>query len=139
MKIPAAIFFLLFILIGCAPKKLTPEQLVELEKTKPSCATEKECEVMWSAARRWVLDNAGMKIQNITNDFIETYNPRKNDTKLGVRVVKEIQPDGKYSLSVDTWCSNVFGCRLNKYDATISFNSSVNAAVQNWKGRSPDL
>ncbi|QCG64265.1 hypothetical protein [Pseudomonas veronii] len=41
--------------------------------TIPVCISDKDCELKWSAARRWVLSNAGYKIQSITSDYIETH------------------------------------------------------------------
>lgn len=45
--------------------------------TAPTCLSDRECELKWTAARQWVRANADMKLQHVTADFMETYNRRR--------------------------------------------------------------
>ena len=97
--------------------------------TIPTCSTDRECELKWSAARQWILSNAPMKLQHLAPDFMETYNPRRNSIDIGVRVVKEPMPQGGYRIVATIWCDNIYDlCRPNKWDALQNFNDYVNAA-----------
>jgi hypothetical protein len=113
---------------GCATPQQRTDQQAEFQRTIPTCKSDRECELKWSAARQWVLQNAGMKIQHITNDFIETYNPvGRNSAALAARVVKEPILEGGYRLVITTWCGNMFGCVPNASDAALQFDRTVNA------------
>lgn len=116
-------------LSGCAATGDISQKRAALKETAPKCYGEKECELMWSAARRWVLNNASMKLQIATADYMETYNPPANSPKLAVRVTKDPLPDGKgYRLDVQAWCDNIFGCLPDHWDAALAFNREVSAA-----------
>lgn len=99
----------------------------QLAASIPTCATDKECEMKWSAARQWVLANSGFKIQLLTNDFLETYNPPRGATQIAVRVAKEPMADGGYRFVVTTWCGNIFGCVPDQWAAAQAFNDHLNA------------
>lgn len=101
----------------------------QVEATVPTCVTSEECELKWAAARRWVLETSGFKIQNITDDFLETYNPTSGSPSLAARVVKEPLGGGRYRLVVTLWCDNMFGCVPNAWDAALSFNQYVNGSA----------
>jgi hypothetical protein len=92
---PLLTLLLLTSLSGCATVDHTAQR-AELARTAPTCLTDRECELKWSAARSWVLANSGWKIQHLTNDFIETYNPVGSSTNIAVRVVKEPIAKGGY-------------------------------------------
>lgn len=113
---------------GCAT--VTPEQKAKWEETVPICFSKFDCDVKWSAARRWVQSNAGYKIQIYSDDLIETYNPLKNNPKIAVSVSKN--PLGKLSkgdeissISVRIFCGNMFGCNPPVNQAILSFNTFV--------------
>lgn len=112
---------------GCMSNAALQVKRIEFKNTIPTCHSDRECELKWSAARRWVLHHADSKIQHITNDFIETYNPAPNSPHLAVRVVKEPMTEGGYRFTVTTWCDNLFGCQPNSWDAAIDFNKYVGA------------
>ena len=102
------------------------ERNAEYNRTIPTCHTERECELMWSIVRRWIFDNAGQKLQHITDDFMETYNPRKNSPRLAVRVSKDpLLDDSGYRITVTTWCDNLFGCTPDASWAAMDFNKKL--------------
>lgn len=119
----------LLLLSGCATQiAQRAARMEELNRTIPTCFSDRECELKWSAARSWILANAGMKLQHLTSDFLETYNPpTQSSTALAVRVVKEPMSSGGYRLVVRTWCNNFIGCFPNVMDAALHFNATVNA------------
>lgn len=117
------------LIAGCVNTEQKQAQAAEFRATIPECHSEQQCELMWSAARRWVLSNAGYKFQHITPDFMETYNPTESSLKLAARVVKEPLPDGSgYNIVISTWCANIFGCAPDAHLAAINFNKQVSAA-----------
>lgn len=129
------------VLAGCA---IDPAQQAALQarqasflESRPKCYDSSSCERMWAAARNWVLGNCGMKIQNITNDYIETYNAVGGTTLLHCRVTKDPLPDNGYVISIATNCDNMFGCTPDAWQAAESFNSTVQAVVSN--ATSPDV
>jgi Short C-terminal domain len=111
---------------GCVSREVRQNQELMFNSTIPTCQSEKECEAKWSAARRWVLNNSSTKIQTMTDDFIETYNPRYS-TDIAVRVSKEPVASGGYRFVVNVWCKNIFGCFPNTLDAANDFNNYVNS------------
>lgn len=121
---------LLFVIVlaGCATP-VTDSQRRVFYQTIPTCAEAKECEVKWAAARRWVLSNAGFKIQTISPDYIETFNIRDaTSTDLWVRVTKEPTSGTVYRILVEAGCNNMFGCVPEAFAAMQSFNDFVNYA-----------
>lgn len=124
----ALILTLAVTLTGCAEAvRQQQEQRAQLQSTVPMCNSDRECELKWSAARQWVLANAGMKLQHVTPDFLETYNPPPDSPNLAVRVVKKPMANGGYQLGVATWCNNLFGCVPDQWAAAQNFNDTVNA------------
>lgn len=122
-----------FMLSGCANLANDPavqNKIRMINETVPTCMTDKECEVKWSAARQWILANSGYKLQHVQPDFMETYNAVNGSVYLAVRVVKEIRQEGGNRIVATVWCDNIFGCAPNQYDALLSFNNKVNGA---WK------
>ncbi|QOU06805.1 hypothetical protein IM720_08800 [Pseudomonas fluorescens] len=130
-----AIFFAIagILLSGCAavPDAKTEQLKQEYMSTIPVCISDKDCELKWSAARRWVLSNAGYKIQSITSDYIETFNPPEASSLLGARIIKEPKGDGSYRITAELWCSNWIGCHPPVWEAAVDFNRTVNAARLN--------
>jgi hypothetical protein len=95
--------------------------------TRPACQNEQQCEKMWAAARNWVINNCGMKIQNITDGYIETYG--STGTQLACRVTKDPMANGNWQLTVTTGCNNMFGCIPDAWQAALNFNEVVGAVM----------
>jgi hypothetical protein len=119
-------------LAGCA---VTPsaEDLAKAQRftdTMPSCIGAEQCERMWAAARRWVLDNASFKIQTYSADYMETFNNQDvAETDTWARVTKEpgASPT-EFSILIEIGCNNPLGCSLSPLaDARQRFNDYVNA------------
>ncbi len=118
------------LLTGCATDAQRAEHsqmVAEFERTKPRCYTEKSCERMWSAAQSWVVSNCGMKVQNATEGYIETFG--SVDTRLACRVVRTPIANDGYELNITTGCGNLFGCFPASWPAALDFNRTVNAQV----------
>lgn len=116
-------------LVGCAATG--PDEAVykaEYKRTIPTCHSEKECEVKWAAARRWIIDNSRFKFQHLTPTFMETYNPPEYSVSLGFRVSKEPLQNGGYKIVSWAWCRNTFRCDPNPWLALVSLNSAVNSS-----------
>lgn len=132
----------LLIVASCAPQASQrdaasyEEGRIEIKRTMPTCKEARECEVKWAAARKWVLDHSAYKIQHITDDYIETYNPQRYSTGIAVRVRKDAISSGGYRFLVDVWCDNSRGCQPDSQSAAISFNRTVNSAYRTPTGRS---
>lgn len=109
------------LIAGCVT---TPQ--IEVGPT-PTCAGESDCAVKWAAARTFVLAHAGMKIQNYSSDFLETYN--SSDMSVAARVNKEPIAGG-YAITATFWCGNIFGCNENPRGLLAAFNAQVAAARQ---------
>jgi hypothetical protein len=66
------------IMAGCVvvPERAPIDQatLKNIATNMPHCSEAHVCEAMWAAARDWVVSSCGMKIQTISDSFIETYN-----------------------------------------------------------------
>ncbi len=134
MKIAFQLIALPVVLVlsnGCVT---SPERQVlrsEFESTTPMCESTEECEQMWSAARRWLLSHSGWKLEHITDDFLETYNPTQYSPELAVRVEKIPQSNSRYQIVVTTWCANLLGCVPDKLEAAVDFNRTLNAISGN--------
>ena len=106
----------------------------------PTCSSDRECELKWSAARQWILSKATMKLQHVTPDFMETYNPPPKSLGLAARVTKEPIATGGYRLVVTTWCGGL-GCAFpsprHPWEAAQDFNDTVNAAAPSATPTSP--
>lgn len=127
MRLALAVAALLAGCVSPAQRQQHAQMQQELVQTIPTCSSERECELKWSAARQWILSNAGMKLQHVTNDFLETYNPPRDSSSLAARVVKEPLPQGGYRFLITTWCNNIFMCIPNQWQAALHFNRYVNA------------
>lgn len=131
MRYQIALGVLALALTGCmntvALKREQDERkaLRQIEATRPICISDRLCEAMWSAARNWVTSTCGMKIQNITDSFIETYNDVGGNGRLACRVTKDPRPEGGYVLIITTGCSNMFGCVPDAWQAAKDFNHTV--------------
>ena len=116
------------VLAGCANTQEVDSWRAEAQRTTPVCVSDNQCQVMWSAARGWVLSHAGTKIQNYGADYFDTYNPITNSPALAAQVSKDALGSGKYKISAKLWCDNMFGCQPNAWQALLDFNRTVNLA-----------
>ncbi|MTI64403.1 hypothetical protein [Methylophaga sp.] len=122
------------LVMGCTANPKRDQIRQQYYSTIPTCSSEKECEIKWSAARRWVLNNARMKLQHVEDDYLETYNSVGNTTNLAARVVKEPMGTGNsYRIVVTTWCANWFVCVPDKWEAALDFNRTVNSSYSSPK------
>lgn len=115
---------------GCATSP-SPREIQlrrEIGRTIPTCETEKECAIKWSAARNWIIQNSGWKLQHVQPDFLETYNAVNSSPRIAVRVTKEPLQDGRQRIVATVWCDNIFGCNPDKLEALQSFNNYVNSS-----------
>ncbi|MEN4831741.1 PDZ domain-containing protein [Pantoea vagans] len=120
------IVLLSFILLsGCVSGEQRKAQQDQMNKTVPTCASQKQCDAAWSAARQWVTQNCGMKIQNYSADYIETYNSLPNSASTACQVAKNLQPNGVSTLNITVSCGNMFGCVPNQVDSVLAFNKFV--------------
>jgi hypothetical protein len=119
-----------FLLAGCAAG--TPAQLqarrTQFDATIPICHTDKQCEIAWAAARQWILLNSDTKLQHVTSDFMETYNPQ-NTAANTIRVVKEPMASGGYRILVTVGCRNPFACIPDPWAMAQHFNNYVNSVA----------
>ena len=123
---------LITLVAGCATAPSENEVTLRrmISESIPVCTSPKECEVKWAAARSWIIQNAGWKLQHVQPDFMETYNSINSSTRLAVRVVKEPLQNGGYKITATVWCDNWISCYPDKLDALLSFNNTVNGS---WK------
>jgi len=123
------------LIAGCVLPASTHDREVarrDFDQTIPGCFSERECEVKWSAARRFVLENSSMKIQHLTNDYIETFNSIRSSTGLAWRVSKEpTGASGGYRIVAQAWCDNMFSCAPDAMATMIRFNRAVSDAWRN--------
>jgi hypothetical protein len=113
---------------GCATNEEYAQKLAEIDRTTPICSSTDECEAKWAAARKWVLDNAGWKLQIVNDDFMQTANPGQYSVYLAARVNKEPLGGGSYKIVAEVWCNNAFGCSPDRLSALLDFNKTVDAA-----------
>ncbi|EGT5705066.1 PDZ domain-containing protein [Cronobacter malonaticus] len=122
----------IILLTGCVSEKQRNAQQEQMNKTVPTCASQKQCDAAWSAARQWVTQNCGMKIQNYSADYIETYNSLPNSPSTACQVTKNLQPSGVNTLNITVSCGNIFGCVPNQVDSVLAFNKFVGDYVSNF-------
>lgn len=103
-------------LSGC----MTPEAAAQRDEAEraaraqyvasiPTCSTAKECEAKWSAARRWVLDHCGFRLQTVTADYMETYNVRDvASTAMWCRVTRSPISETVYRIELENGVNNLF-------------------------------
>jgi hypothetical protein len=115
------IVFAAAMLSGCVSQEAIDAER-RFQSTIPTCSAEKECELKWAAARRWLLSNSSMKLQHYAADLMETYNPAQEG--IGARVIKEPIDNTTYRLVVDVWCGG-FSCLGSMTELKQSFNDYV--------------
>ena len=117
------------LLTGCAMSAENQALMSRARQTMPTCTGQAECELKWAAARRWVQNNAGFRIQNYSTDFIQTYKSGDYaNTDLGVEVSKEPMGGGAYQIVARMWINNALSgggipAKL------VQFNDYVNTAM----------
>ncbi|HCL6832364.1 TPA: PDZ domain-containing protein [Klebsiella pneumoniae] len=124
------IFLATLPLAGCVSNSERQKQQAEIDRTTPYCSSQKQCDAAWAAARQWVNQNCGMKIQNYSSDYIETYNSPANSAAIACQVTKNPLPTGASSINVRISCSNMFGCVPDVYQAAINFNKYINDYIE---------
>ena len=112
---------------GCATTEQRSAHRAQYAETIPKCTEARECEVKWSAARRFVNTHSAKKLQMLTNDYMETYGPGNAEPGLSWRVSKEPAGSG-YRFVAEAWCANIFGCQPDALKTMVEFNSFVDAA-----------
>jgi hypothetical protein len=124
-------------LAGCAT--MTTQEMMawqqKMSSTQPHCFDKRQCEAAWSAARNWVDANCGMKIQTMTDSYMETANSPNSSTNLACRVTKDPNPSGGYTLSITASCGNPFACAPDPHKAMLEFNQAVDATITQFAGQ----
>lgn len=122
---------------GCAmaPTQQDLALQQQAQATIPHCTSQRQCEGEWAAAREWVTANCAMKIQTITDSYIDTYNSVDGDAGLACTVTKDPMPKGGYSIAIAATCDNMFGCVPNQWSAIVAFNKTVNDAGEQFAGQ----
>lgn len=127
------------LLYGCS--SMTPEQRHNVEITQraareqyeaaiPRCSSDKECQAKWAAARRWVLDHCGFKLEHVTDDFMETFNSgNAAATQMWCRVTKSPINETAYKIELENGANNWFG-NGDMPAIRAEFNAYVSAAWQ---------
>jgi len=101
----------------------------EIEATAPTCRTVAECEVAWAAARQWVVDNAGYKLDTYSADSMQTFAPLGSERALAARVSKEPVGNGSYRIIASFSCGSNHGCSLRPDVALRRFDQFVAAKI----------
>jgi hypothetical protein len=134
MNKPYLLFFLLLshtlIVSGCA--NVSPQQKQIWRETGPVCFTKPDCDAKWAAARNWVEENAGYKIETYSDNRIETYQPPDSSPKIAASVSKT--PDGTSSegnqinvIKIEVWCTKTSGCIPTVDESVLKFNQYVSS------------
>jgi hypothetical protein len=130
LSLPVLLVASAVVLSSCAT--MTPQEQAafsqQMVATTPTCAGTQQCEAVWASARNWVINNCAMRIQTITDSFIQTYNSTPDSPDIACQVTKDPRPDGSYVLNIAVSCDNIFGCVPKASDAELAFNRVVSAA-----------
>jgi hypothetical protein len=105
----------------------------------PVCVAPQQCVAMWTAARSWVRNTCGYRLEKDTGNVLETYNtvnntvPRQVSRSLACRVTRTARPEGGYVFTVTASCSAISPptnpCYPPADEATGEFNRSLNAVA----------
>ena len=115
----------LLLLGGCAGQPLDPA-VIEAASQPVICKAGAECDAKWSRAVSWVVRNSQWKIQNQTDQIVETYNPTDYSTSPGFTITKVAEGNDAYEIDFATSCVNMFGCQPNPVALKADFNEYVN-------------
>ena len=94
-----------------------------VSESEPRCSHPRQCEAMWVAARDWITESCGYKIQTVTDNLLETYNSTGVD--LACRVTKTPLPEAGYKFNASADCGNMFGCMPKPVVALQQFNDKL--------------
>ena len=130
MKNTITILTLTTLLSACAiTGGPNPAKQAEAQNTIPTCKTDRECELKWAVARKWILENADYKLKTVTSDYLETYSATGGSQSISMRLSKEPVASGGYRFVGGAWCDNMFGCVPDAWDTMIKFHKAVNAVT----------
>lgn len=119
---------------GCAMTAENQALMGRYRSSIPVCQGPEECELKWAAARRWVQNNAGLRIQNYSDDYIQTHKSGDYaNTLLGVEVNKEPLGGGRYQIVARMWVNNAFS-QGGIPSKLVAFNDYVNTAMPMGRG-----
>ncbi len=96
----------------------------------PVCTSAAQCSAEWAAARTFVVQNAGYRIQTYSRDFMQTYNASGESPDLAAEVNMQPAGNGAYKIAASFWCDNLIGCIPNQWKTLDAFNRAVAAAGQ---------
>jgi hypothetical protein len=126
---------------GCAttPRSDERPEQQRLLSGAPSCVTPHQCEAMWAAARRWMINTCRYPIRTETDRLLETYNtvdntvPRAVSSALACSITKMPRPGGGYSFVVVAACSAVIPpaapCYPSVRESIARFDKSLTAVA----------
>ena len=123
-----ALCLLAVLLSGCATT--TPRDQAQISEAAPVCYNKSDCQAKWSAATDWVLKHSRMKINIYSSDLIMTDDPASDSPYLAYLVKRQstLQP-GVYTIEINIWCNDVWGCDSAIKAGRADFNRFVNSAV----------
>lgn len=111
------------ILSGCAAQK--PQGPMPTLDPPPVCYSDRQCEAMWSEAVIQASQIGGMRVQAVTDTYLQTYNPTGYG-RLGAKVRKMPRPDGGTAIESRFEC--YYPCGDVAYKAVNQFTAKVKAA-----------
>ncbi len=120
----------LLLLAACVDTTARDAGREEARRTVPVCKGQADCDAKWAAARTFVLNNADMKFQTYSSDFMDTYNPPDSSPQVAAQVNKEPQPDGSYKIAANFSCNNFISCNHDPLQLLLNFNALVSMAGQ---------
>lgn len=107
---------------------ITPAPAAEL--ASPHCSSERQCAGMWAAARTWVVDNCEMKIETMSDSYIETHNSIEG--RSWCRVWRDPDPAGGFVFHARITYGGLFSSKHVAQMAQ-SLQAALNAAADTFK------
>lgn len=112
---------------GCATTGYEDE--ARINEAAPVCYNKSDCEVKWSAAAEWVLNNTKVKIHIYSDELIITDEAPPDSPLLACFIRKQSTGQaGVYTIAADMWCNDLLGCTPSIKHARASFNKFVSSA-----------
>lgn len=108
------VFGAVVLLAGCStyqPKtieQIRAERAAQPKKQAAICTKKPQCDAMWLAAKKLVQQETTLRLQNDSDDLIQTYSPRTIPGLYG-EAERRPNPDGTYAIA------GKFSCRLSQY------------------------
>ncbi len=115
------------------PNAKTNAMDAEIARTTPHCVSPRLCKAAWEGARDWVLAHCPMKIQTITDTYIQTYNTGEYSAQIECAVSKTMDPAGGNTITLSVGCNNLFGCDPGTRHAELSFNRYVDGIISEFE------